>query len=56
MFINLCGQLVTSNRRTTRREEGAYWPIYIMNLQHMAVIYNSEIVGRTLSEIYSQIM
>ena len=48
-------RVFTSNRRTTCPREGAYQPIHTMNLQYIAVIKDSPIVGRTLSEIYSQI-
>ena len=42
--------------RTSRPREGACQPIHTMNLQYMAVINNYQIVGRTPSKFYSQIM
>ena len=44
-----------SNRRKTRPREGVYWPIHMMNLQYVAVIKDSQIVGSNPLEIYSQI-
>ena len=47
--------MVASNRRKIRAREGACQPIHTMNLQYMAMIKDSQLVGCTLSEIYSQI-
>ena len=52
MFINIC--VVTSNR-TTRPRKGACRPTYMMNLPYVAVIKDTQIVGRTPLEFYSQI-
>ena len=46
--------MVASNRTCLR--EGAFQPTDMMNLPYMAVIKDSQIVGRALMEIYSQIM
>ena len=47
--------VVISNRTTIRPREGAYWSIHTMNLQYVAVINNTQMVGRTLLKFYSQI-
>ena len=47
--------VVTSNRITTCLREGACQPIQKRNFHDMTVIKYSQIVGHTLSEIYSQI-
>ena len=52
VFITIC---VVVNNRTTRPREGACWPIHTMNLQYVAVINDSQIVGHTTSKFYSQI-
>ena len=46
--------MVISNR-TTHPREGAYRPIHMLNLQYVAVMKDSQIVGCTPLEIYSQI-
>ena len=46
---------VVASNRTTRSREGTCWPVYTMNLQYIAVINDSQIVGHTLSRFYSQI-
>ena len=46
---------VVASNRTTRPREGTCQPIHMMNLQHVTVIRDSQIVGCTPSEIYSKI-
>ena len=43
--------VVASNRKTTRPREGASWTIYTMNLQYVAVINDSQIIGHPPSKL-----
>ena len=40
-----------SNRKTSPPREGAYRPIHTINLQYVAVVNDSQIVGRTPVEV-----